>query len=159
MKYEDARSKIRSGDLLAWSGNSWFSKLIKWWTKSKFSHVGIAWKANGRLFVIEAMDFKGVRIFPCSKLKPFYWIKTNVKWTFPLAEEAFKLVGDDYSKWGCVRAAFGLSPRKDDNWQCAEFSAHILRKAGFSIDGKLETPAKLVHEMVSKNLTLNYITK
>lgn len=33
---------LQTGDLLLFSGsNIWFSKLIRWWTKSKYSHIGI----------------------------------------------------------------------------------------------------------------------
>lgn len=144
MKYTEARTIISSGDLLAWSGNSLFSKAIKWFTGSPYSHVGIAWKANDRLFVIESMDFIGVRIFPCSRLLPFYWAKTNACWQL-MKEEAFRLIGAKYSVIGCVKAGLGIKTRDDNYYQCAEFAQHLLSDcAKINLSETCETPAKLV---------------
>lgn len=159
MKYKIARQQIQSGDVLVWSGSSVFSKIIKWWTKSEYTHVGFSWKANGRLFVIESMDGKGVRIFPLSRKIPFSWIKTNVFWTDEIAELTFKHLGDKYSWMGCVRAGLGIQTKKDKRWQCAEFAAYILRKAGLKIGFNIETPAKLVDELIEKKLTMYYVEK
>ncbi len=40
-KYEDIRSKIRAGDIIAFGGKGNFSEIIKWATRATVSHVGI----------------------------------------------------------------------------------------------------------------------
>jgi hypothetical protein len=44
--YERYRSQIKTGDVIAFSGNEGFSKLIKWASGSMFSHVGIVLSTN-----------------------------------------------------------------------------------------------------------------
>jgi hypothetical protein len=48
--YEQYRSQIKTGDVIAFSGNSGFSDFIKFFTKSKFSHVAIAVRDNSFIF-------------------------------------------------------------------------------------------------------------
>ena len=44
--YEQYRSQMKTGDLIAFSGNAGFSNVIKWATRSPYSHVGIVVKSN-----------------------------------------------------------------------------------------------------------------
>lgn len=41
MLYQDARSEMKPGDVVAFSGKGDFSEIIKWATRSKVSHVGV----------------------------------------------------------------------------------------------------------------------
>lgn len=149
MKYIKARKKINSGDVLVWSGNSWFSKIIKWWTKSEYTHVGIAWKAHKRLFTIEAMDLKGIQICPLSKRLPFYWIKTNIKWNAKLSEIAFEHIGDKYSVMECIRTAAKLPCKRDRKWHCVEFVTFILEKANIILPSKrCVSPKYFIHSLL-----------
>lgn len=43
-RYEQHRPQMKTGDVIAFSGNTGFSDLIKWATGSTFSHVGIVLK-------------------------------------------------------------------------------------------------------------------
>jgi hypothetical protein len=45
-EYEKYRDQMKSGDVIAFSGNGNFSKLIKWATRSNYSHVGIVLKLD-----------------------------------------------------------------------------------------------------------------
>ncbi|NJK27651.1 MAG: hypothetical protein HC925_02630, partial [Coleofasciculaceae cyanobacterium SM2_3_26] len=47
--YERVRSQMRTGDVVAFSGNVGFSKFIKWATRSPYSHVGMVYhdRLNG----------------------------------------------------------------------------------------------------------------
>ena len=67
MKYEFTREHIRDGDVLAFRGNRLFSRLIKLWTSSRVSHVGLACWMHGRLTVVEALEPGGVRVYPLSR--------------------------------------------------------------------------------------------
>ena len=65
--YKDARKLIRSGDILLCSGNSIFSKLIKFSTKSRWSHVAFIIKEKfDRFFVYESVETRGVMHVPLS---------------------------------------------------------------------------------------------
>jgi hypothetical protein len=59
-------TEIRNGDLLLCSGNQPFSKLIRWATKSPWSHIALAMRdeAVGRVMVLESVEKIGVRTIP-----------------------------------------------------------------------------------------------
>ena len=67
MKYAEVRLLVRDGDVLAFRGTRLFSKIIKLWTRSRVSHVGVACWMHGRLTVVEALEGVGVRVFPLSR--------------------------------------------------------------------------------------------
>jgi len=49
MKYQDLRSQLKTGDVLLFSGKSGISEGIKFFTLSKWSHVGIVYKFESDL--------------------------------------------------------------------------------------------------------------
>jgi hypothetical protein len=59
-------AEVRDGDLLLCSGEHAFSKLIRWATKSPWSHVAMAMRADaiGRVMVLESVEKIGVRTVP-----------------------------------------------------------------------------------------------
>ena len=67
MKYTDTRDLIQDGDVLAFRGTRLFSRLIKLWTRSRVSHVGVSCWMHGRLTVVEALEGVGVRVYPLSR--------------------------------------------------------------------------------------------
>lgn len=149
MNYSAARKKIQSGDLLAWSHRglgSWYDfkiQMVRAVTQSEYCHVGIAWQIGGRLFVLEAV-LTGVRIFPLSRMLPFYWCGVPVTWASEVEDWALRQVGEPYSQWQAIKAALGLLRVGDDNiWQCAEYAQEVLRRGGVNLPG-LATPAALV---------------
>lgn len=99
--YERYRPQIKSGDVIAFSGNEGFSKLIKWATGSMFSHVGIVLNTNlsgglGRsVLIVESTVetrvtdatnsevIKGIQLHWLSKRVLFY---NGSVWWVPLKE-------------------------------------------------------------------------
>ena len=63
---EDVVRRIRDGDILLCSCDEPFSKLIRWATKSPWSHIALAyrWQGIGRVMVFEAVQKIGVRTVP-----------------------------------------------------------------------------------------------
>lgn len=155
--YQDKRSEIRSGDLLAWSVSSLRGidnvapNVIRLFTRSEYNHVGIAWVVGDRVFVIEATP-PMVRIFPLAKLVPFYHIPMEIEWKPDYENYLLSKVGDKYSIWQAIRSYFG-KPDKDDRWQCAEFAASFydLVKSGVVFD-KI-TPAGVVEAILAQKDT------
>jgi Permuted papain-like amidase enzyme, YaeF/YiiX, C92 family len=66
--YDNARVQFVTGDLLFFSGNHWLSGLIRWRSKSAWSHVGMVIKIEelNRLFLVESIIESGVRLLPLS---------------------------------------------------------------------------------------------
>lgn len=153
MKYDAARQQIKSGDLLAWSHrglSSWYDlqiQIVRMFTRSEYSHVGIAWVIGGRVFVIESVS-GGIRIFPLSRLTPFYLLQFEKPWSTEAEEYALAHIGDPYSKLECIRAFF--EPLTiDGHWQCAKWAKAVLAKIGIDL-GTSAIPADLVREAMGR---------
>jgi len=100
-------------------------QFVRIFTRSEYSHVGIAWAVGGRVLVLEAVS-KGVRIFPLSLLLPCYWIPLG-KWSAEIEERALSQVGKPYSRWQAILGGLGrLQGGADERWQCAEYVATSL---------------------------------
>lgn len=162
MKYATVRPQIKSGDLLAWSHRGikswrdlkiWF---VRMFTRSEYSHVGLAWVQGGRVLVIEAV-MPLVRIFPLSKLLEdgAYWIPTGAAWSEFTEEFALETVGDKYSQWQAMQAPFETPPN-DTLWECAELVGTTLLRDGISL-GTVYTPSAIVQaalKLPNSSLTL-----
>lgn len=53
-KYEELRSDIRNGDIICFRGTSFTSKLIHYFDKAYYSHIGLVFVSNNRLFMIDS---------------------------------------------------------------------------------------------------------
>lgn|GEM_PF-1134631 len=155
MNYAAARDRIHSGHLLAWTHRKWGSwydiqvQAVRTFTQSEYCHVGVAWCVSGRVFALEAVSV-GVRIFPLSRLAPFYWLPVAAAWEPEVEAWALAQVGEPYSKWQAVLAGLGLLKAGDDSiWQCAEYAQAVLDRAGVVLPGKA-TPSNLVAMAMDK---------
>jgi Permuted papain-like amidase enzyme, YaeF/YiiX, C92 family len=98
VQYETIRNELKTGDLFFSSGGYLFSGIIQGITKSTWSHVAIIYKdeALGRVLVLEAEPFVGVRLIPLSKYlydykgsnKSYKGQITLAKLAIPLDKEA-----------------------------------------------------------------------
>ena len=142
---------ISEGDLLAVSRNSFFSRMIRLWTKETYSHVAIIYKIKDDIVtVVESFEGKGVRLLPINKLLPAHVFGIDGK-LFPDTRNFIETkLGEKYSWYDCIRAAFGLKPKKDNRWQCAEFANAVIRMDGIELDETAITPGSLVKEVLKK---------
>ena len=149
--YKDVRRNIKSGDLLAWSTERIRSvrdvalKLIQRATNSPYDHVGIGWATDKRVFTIEATP-PHVRVFPLSRARPFYWIPVGLEWKVKYLDYLTRHVGEPYSYKEVIAAYFGFN-KKDDKWQCAEFTRYFYHRVGLSLDFGY-TPGTIVEAML-----------
>ena len=142
MKYNEVRERIRSGDLLAFSRSSWTSSIIRIFTRSTYSHVGVAWVTGGRVFVLEAVGHGGTRIFPLSLSGDFFLLPVRAPWTPSVEEYALENVGIQYSVIDAIRAYFGPLPRGNMR-ECAAYVLAIYRRACIDL-GDRSTPDAVV---------------
>lgn len=155
MTYLEARSKIRSGDLLAWSHRSWGSwydfkiQMVRMFTRSEYCHVGVAWVVAGRVFVLEAVS-AGVRIFPLSLEVPFYWVPMKFPWTFGVEKWAMAQAGKPYSQIRAILAGLRLIKIGENTYtECAEYAHEVYKQAGIDM-GDEATPTAIVRAAQSK---------
>ena len=147
--YNEYRSKIKSGDLLAWSHRGWKSihdikiQLVRMFTQSEYSHVGVAWVVGERVFVIEAVE-PCVRIFPLSKLGSFYHIPLNAPWSASTEEKALSYVGAEYKQLQAIKAFF-KPLGKGNVSECAALVLTILEHDGIILENRA-TPDAVVYQ-------------
>ena len=144
MKYNEIRDRIRSGDLLAFARNSWTSSVIRIFTRSTYSHVGVAWVTGGRVFILESVGHGGTRIFPLSLSGDFYLLPLRAPWTPSVEEFALENVGIRYSVLDAILAYFGRLPRGSMR-ECAAYALEIYRRACVDL-GDRATPDAVVLE-------------
>ena len=105
VREEVGRPHLKNGDVLMYRGRSLESRIVRWVTRSEYSHAGLAVWWNGRLMVMEAVG-RGVIVTPRSKnalSSPGF-----VEW-FTSVEEIHwrcRLVSDPQRGWGrCGKGA------------------------------------------------------
>lgn len=151
MLYDEIRGQIKNGDILAWSGGGWGSwreikiSIVRIWTRSEYSHIGIAYVDKGRVFVLEAVAIDGVRIAPLSEDLPFYYIPCRKALSEKAMEYAFSKIGEKYSTWQAILGGLNLLRNgKDKKWQCAEYLIKIWNVDGELNGGIPPTPAHIM---------------
>ncbi|HCS53272.1 YiiX/YebB-like N1pC/P60 family cysteine hydrolase [Rubinisphaera sp.] len=66
-RFQDVIDEIQDGDFLFFRGKAFYTRVIRRWTCSRYSHVAVAVRIKDRLFVAEAMEGFGVRLYPLEK--------------------------------------------------------------------------------------------
>lgn len=113
--------------LIVGKGQNPFSRTIRLFTFSRWSHIGIV-RDN---FVYEAIAFKGVVKTPIAEFKSRYKGKWEIierdvpdlEYTYNKAEE---LLGKKYDYFGVFGIAVRLNLNSKNRYQCGEFVATCL---------------------------------
>lgn len=163
MNYNDFRPAIKTGDLLAFSHVSWetwrdwLNHAVRFYTESEFSHVGMAYVINDRVFVLEAVA-EGVRMFPLSTSLPFYHVSNPKPLTETAANYAFNKLGVKYENRFkmLLNVFFNMELNKNGRLQCSEYFNLILR-ANDQFLTVIDTPAAIVGSAMKRWGPLTYV--
>ena len=162
MDYATARPLIQSGQLVAQSHGDWTTwrglkvNMVRIFTRSTYSHIGIAWVIGGRVFILEAVKPK-LRIYPMSKIGDFYLLPLHAHWCEAAENMALKNIGVDYSEIVAMQAFFG--PLRDGEVrQCAAYALAVLRADGVDL-GNRATPDAVVLAAMQRGATCTLITQ
>lgn len=151
MKLSEVEHLIRPGDLLMFRGQLLHSRIIQRWTRSVYSHVGIAHRpcsaGECSLDVLEASEGSGVRSFPLSQ---YLAAGAAVDWfaiTDPMIDReavvrwAWRRRGYRYASYRQILRSFvslplarllGLDTKLDcGRWFCSFFAAEALAAGGW----------------------------
>ena len=155
-RYEEVRLQIKNGDVIMYEGKSMVPKLVSWFTRSPYSHAGIAVWWNERLMVMEA-TMRGVRVMPLSR--NIFKHKGKVEW-FTSKQEisdedrlrmvifAQEELGKSFARWKAV--LFGLKIllnrnlskkdqlRMENKLFCSQYVAQIYNSIGLDLKKKRE---------------------
>jgi hypothetical protein len=141
-KYTELRSQMQTGDLILFSGNTFVSKCIEFFTNSKISHVGLIIKLSDILYCYEVIG-SGVRLIDLNyriKTYPGICYYRSVLWFRPLditdqflklreefknkkyEKDIFEFIGSAWDK------VFGLNKRDLKYLFCSEMVAEIYQR-------------------------------
>ena len=155
VSYPDIRSDIKTGDILFCSGDYIFSKLIKYFSDSMFSHVAFVFHWNERVLVFESVEDDGVRIIPISQYfdnyensnQPYkgrlFLARHKTDLSKPemnkILGKATDLLNRDYGVVDMVkitwRIMMGLGEHKpDDEYICSEFVDKCFKEIGITLE-------------------------
>jgi Permuted papain-like amidase enzyme, YaeF/YiiX, C92 family len=151
--YDKIRNFVKTGDIFFSSGSYAFSGVIQKLTKSTWSHVAVIYKDEelGRVLVLEAEPYVGIRLIPLSKyLHDYQGKKRPYKGQIAIAKLNMDTPKENLNKgisFGLdeltrpydnfeivrimVRILFHISRReKNRNYICSELVRDIFAKAG-----------------------------
>ena len=164
---DDARANFMDGDVLCFRGKGLSSFAIRTATSSDYSHCGLAYRFEDRVYCLEALGAHGVRLALMSVLVDHY--KGGIDY-FHLegataAERkaaigfAFQQLGKVYDHAGIMRFAQAILFKKktfvleDEEWFCSELIAAAYEHAArpiVKLQAAYTSPADLV---ASRQLT------
>lgn len=155
--YNQVRNEFKTGDLLFFSGDHWLSSMIRWRSKSAWSHIGMVIRIEelNRVFLVESTLENGVRLLPMSFIlrdydghyKPYSgrvaWtrnceIENDDLRTQKLKEFCLDNLTKQYDRreyWRILWRTL-VSSRKifsDDKYTCAEYIYEAYKYAGLRL--------------------------
>ena len=143
--YREVRELFRDGDLLAFRGRSLVSATVRALTGSQYSHVGLAYLFEARVYCLEAVG-SGVRLCLMSELARRYAggidyvaVDAGDEARRQAVSFGFQQLGRSFDYLGLARffvfLTLGLRPRarRDTRWFCAELVAEAYRRQGIRL--------------------------
>lgn len=142
--YPTVIKEVRAGDVIGFSGNGFISKIIKWKTRSRISHVGCIIDRGSGTELIESTTLKknaGVSVIPLLRRVQNYY--GRLYW-FPLKESVRKQIdfeaynyfllskdGYAYDTWQAICSATILYGKEDfSKLFCSELVCGALEYSG-----------------------------
>jgi hypothetical protein len=173
--YQKYRSSFKDCDILMFKGEGLLSSIIKWKTKSVYSHAGLAVWWNDRLMVLEAVG-KGVEARPISYTLKHY--HGSIDYFRPKEDSgindddrskmivyAQEQLGKEYAKKHLVKFFFKLLfnrklSKKDESgpvskFFCSQYVSAVYQKAGFDLKINLSDKFTSPEEIASSPLLEN----
>jgi hypothetical protein len=143
--YEEVRDNLKTGQIFFSSGSYAFSGVIQSLTKSTWSHVAVIYKDEelGRVLILEAEPFVGIRLIPLSKcLHDYKGTKRPYKGQAVIAHLNMDLEKENLNKG----ISFGLDEltRPYDNYEILRIMVRIL----FHISKREKNRAYICSELV-----------
>lgn len=151
IQYDKIRDFVKTGDIVFCSGGYLFSKIIQRLTKSTWSHVAVVYKDEelGRVLLLEAEPFVGIRLIPLSKyLRDYKGKKRPYKGKIFICKMTVAVEKPIFNKG----ISFGLDEltRPYDNWEIFRIMLRILFKAGKRERNRSYICSELVRDVYAK---------
>jgi hypothetical protein len=151
MPYEKIRDHLKTGHIFFSSGSYTFSGIIQRLTKSVWSHVAIIYKDEelGRVMVLEAEPYVGIRLIPVSKyLRDYKGKRRPYKGQIVIAKLNIEVEKEKLNRG----ISFGLDEltRPYDNWEIIRIMLRILFRRGKREKNRSYICSELVRDALAK---------
>jgi uncharacterized protein YycO len=127
------KPKIGTNAILLFKGRGIISTLIRWQTRSPYSHAAIL-LADGS--IVESWQGKGVRgteLHDWKNVDVFYVPSaTNAQW-FNVVLFMLNRIGKGYDYWGVLRFITRTNMPPNDKWFCSEIVFEAFQEAGINL--------------------------
>ena len=156
--YEKIRDHLKTGNIFFSSGSYAFSGVIQKLTKSTWSHVAVVYKDEelGRVLVLEAEPYIGIRLIPLSKyLNDYKGKKRPYKGQIAIAKLNIDVPKEKMNKGIC----FGLDEltRPYDNFEIVRIMMRILFHISRRERNRNYICSELVRDVFAKaNVIMHY---
>jgi hypothetical protein len=148
--YPEARKQIQTGDVLLFRGTSAVSRVIRWGSRSHYSHAGLAAWWGDRLIVFQAVSH-GAQVVPVSSAVDAY--DGQVDWWVPkeevrvdpelLLNHAVDMLGRSYAFHGVLDLMWRMALRRFKGLPdpktapkelfCSQYVSYCYRQAGMDL--------------------------
>ncbi|MBP6793852.1 MAG: hypothetical protein KA143_02305 [Saprospiraceae bacterium] len=151
IQYEKIRSYLKTGDLFFSSGSYAFSGIIQNLTNSVWSHVAVIYKDEelGRVMLLEAEPYIGIRLIPLSKyLYDYNGKRRPYKGQIVIAKLKEELPKEKLNRG----ISFGLDEltRPYDNYEILRIMVRILLRISKREKNKAYICSELVRDIYAK---------
>ena len=144
--YASVRPEFTDADLLCFRGHGVFGYLVRFFTNSRYSHVGLVYRFEGRVYCLEAVG-SGVRLIIMSELLrrsergiDYFRIRdVTLEQRAGALGFAFQQLGKLYDRAGIVRFLWFLllgnkaRARLNGRWFCSEIVQEAYRRQGVQL--------------------------
>lgn len=162
----ELRHTFRDGDILLFKGKGLISMVIRAITRSPYSHAGLVYTFEKRVYCLEAVG-AGVRLILLSELVKryhggidYFEVQASQRQRARAVSFAFQQLGKIYDKPGIFRFVAALvldrtavSPR-DDRWFCSELVAAAYETQGAPLTARQDAYTSPNDLAMSQKLTL-----
>jgi hypothetical protein len=156
--YNDFRMKVATGDLFFTHSKALFSRIIRFFTRSTVSHVGVFFWIENRLFIGEMLEGKGCRMMLASerfKNEEFFWgVPSNrMRYNDEIITDILDCVGrEEYSMLGAILAPFITTPSSKNI--CSGWATQVTGQKFEALERGI-----LPIDLVAKCRTFTLVTK
>jgi len=166
-QYQQVRNSLSTGDLLLFSGTGFYSRRIKWHTKSPYTHVATIIRLGevpDMVFIAHALVVHGVTFEPASRYLANYrgkawWLpidKTGAANANPhYRSDMFKYLmprlREKYDIWGALARVIPFFREDETASYCSELVARTRLAMGL-FNGDVQMPPRDIPDM-GYNLT------
>ena len=165
-EYSEVREQMKPGDMIAFGGKGLVSRVIKFFTRSEVSHVGVVARIDehGRVMVMESTSLNGFSGVQLSRLSRRVAEYNGDVWWYPLNDSArkdlkltrfwnylWKQDGKKYDKWQAIASAIPIYAKESENRMfCSELVYGAYEAGGIirDVNSSELTPEDLRREII-----------